>query len=164
MGRTCVWVSAFRNSVIHKILSEFLQPFRYVGIIHSHFYLVLVGLFNNSSDVSKEYGSLRTCLSTLSLDTIAGGWSEWSISVEDVMGVEMDELEEELVVKPGTTIGTKFSVLQCVPIPFLMRRGFWPLIHSYEYPCSSQSFPGDKTAGVSSRTTFIVKNIPNSLT
>ena len=31
MRRTRVWVSAFRNSVIHKILSEFLQPFRYVG-------------------------------------------------------------------------------------------------------------------------------------
>ena len=33
----------------------------------------------------------------------------------------------------------------------------------YKYPCSSQSFPSDKTAGVSSKT-FIVKNIPNSLT
>ena len=45
----------------------------------------LVGLFNNSSDVSEEYGSHRSCLSTLSLDT-----------VEDVMGVEVDELEEDL--------------------------------------------------------------------
>ena len=34
---------------------------------------ILVGLFNNSSVVSEEYGSPRTCLSTLSLDTIAGG-------------------------------------------------------------------------------------------
>ena len=25
---------------------------------------------------------------------------------------------------------------------------FWPLIHSEEYPCSSQRFPSDKTAGV----------------
>ena len=37
---------------------------------------------------------------------------------------EVDELEEELVEKPGTTIGTKFSVLQCVRTPFLMRCGF----------------------------------------
>ena len=37
------------------------------------------------------------------------------------------------------------------------------MIHSYEYPCSSQSFPSDKTAGISSRT-FKVKNISNSLT
>ena len=44
-----------------------------------------------------------------------------------------------------------------------MRCGFWPLIHSYEYPCSSQSVPSDKTAGVSSRTNM-VKNISNSLT
>ena len=28
MRRTCVWISVFRNSVIHKIFSEFLQPFR----------------------------------------------------------------------------------------------------------------------------------------
>ena len=34
-----------------------------------------------------------------------------------------DEVEEELV-KPGTTIGTKFSVLQSIRIPFFMRCGF----------------------------------------
>ena len=44
-----------------------------------------------------------------------------------------------------------------------MRCGFWPLIHFWEYPCSSQSFPSDETAGVFSRT-FKVKNISNSLT
>ena len=44
-----------------------------------------------------------------------------------------------------------------------MRCGFWPLIHSWEYPCPSQSFPSDNTAGVSSRS-FIVKNISNSPT
>ena len=148
--------------------------------------VILVGLFNNSSYVSEEYGSLRTCLSTLSLDTIAGGWSEFSNSVEDVVGVEIDDLEEdvgwsicclegvmdveegkleeELADKPRTTIGKKFSVLHCIRIPFLFKRcGFWPLIHSYEYPCLSQSFPNDKTAGVSLRT-FIVKNKSNSLT
>ena len=56
-----------------------------------------------------------------------------------------------------------FPVLHCIRIPFFTRSGFWPLIHSYEYPCSSQSFPSDNTAGVLSRT-FIVKNISNSLT
>ena len=95
-----------------------------------HFYLVLVGLVNNSSEVSEEYGSLRSCLSTRSLDTITGWWSishGYHLSclstlshdtVEDVMGGEVDELEEELVDKPGTTIGTKFSVLHCIRIPF----------------------------------------------
>ena len=34
------------------------------------------------------------------------------------MVVEEDKLEEELVDKPGTTIGTKFSVLHCIQIPF----------------------------------------------
>ena len=35
-----------------------------------------------------------------------------------VMGVEVDKLEEELADKPGTTIGTKFSELHCIRIPF----------------------------------------------
>ena len=40
------------------------------------------------------------------------------------MDVEESKLEEELVDKPGTMIGTMFSVLHCVGIPFLMRCGF----------------------------------------
>ena len=42
MRRTCVWVSAFRNSVIHKIFSEFLQPLRCVGIRASPCLLVIL--------------------------------------------------------------------------------------------------------------------------
>ena len=61
---------------------------------------------------------------------------EWSIScLKGVMGVEVDELEgvidveevkleEELVDKPETTTRTKFSVLHCIRIPFLLRCGF----------------------------------------
>ena len=47
------------------------------------------------------------------------------------IGVRKDDedVEDELV-KPGTTSGTKFSVLQIIRIPSLMRCGFWPLIHS----------------------------------
>ena len=44
--------------------------------------------------------------------------------------LEVDEDPEDELDKPGTTIGTKFSVLQIIRIPFLMRCGFWPLIHS----------------------------------
>ena len=43
---------------------------------------------------------------------------------EVVMGVEQGKLEEELGDEPGTTIGTKFSVLQIIRIPSLMRCGF----------------------------------------
>ena len=43
----------------------------------------------------------------------------WSIScLESVVDVEEGKLEEELFDKPGTTIGTKFSVLHCIRIPF----------------------------------------------
>ena len=43
---------------------------------------------------------------------------------------EVDEDPEDELDKPGTTIGTKFSVLHGILIPFLMRCGFRPLIHS----------------------------------
>ena len=59
------------------------------------------------------------------------------------MDVEQGKLEEELIDKPGTTIGTKFFVLHCLRRPFSMICGFWPLIN---------------TAGVFSMA-FIVKNI-----
>ena len=39
---------------------------------------------------------------------------------ESVIDVEEGKLEEELADKPGTTIGTKFSVLHCIRKPFLM--------------------------------------------
>ena len=38
--------------------------------------------------------------------------------------LEVDEDQEDELDKPGTTIGTKFSVLQIIRIPFLMRCGF----------------------------------------
>ena len=37
---------------------------------------------------------------------------------------EVDEDTEEELDMPGTTMGTKFSVLQIIRIPFLMRCGF----------------------------------------
>ena len=37
---------------------------------------------------------------------------------------KVDEDAEEELDKPGTTIGTKFSVLQIIRIPSLMRCGF----------------------------------------
>ena len=61
-----------------------------------------------------------------------GWWGRWAWGrrrminscFEGVMDVEEGKLKEELVDKPGTTIGTKFSVLQCIRIPFLMRLWF----------------------------------------
>ena len=117
-----------KNSRVSLSVQEFFQPHDFLWILatipvlrtcvwlsYSFGFGIFVGLFNKSCDVSEEYGSLRTCLSTLSLDTIAGGWSEWSMSFE---GVEVDELEEEFGDKPGTTIGTKFSVLHWIRILF----------------------------------------------
>ena len=47
---------------------------------------------------------------------------------------------------------TKFFQLHCIRKSNLLRCGFWPLIHSCEHSSSSQSFPSDNAAGVSSRT------------
>ena len=44
--------------------------------------------------------------------------------LEGVVDVEEGKLEEELVDKPGTTIGTKFSMLHCIRIPFLNEMWF----------------------------------------
>ena len=53
---------------------------------------------------------------------------EWLSCFDGVFEVD-DDPEDELD-KPGTTIGTKFSVLHIIRIPSLMRCGFGPLIHS----------------------------------
>ena len=43
---------------------------------------------------------------------------------------EVDDDPQDELDKLGTTNGTKFSVLHVIRIPFLMRCGFWSLIHS----------------------------------
>ena len=53
---------------------------------------------------------------------------EWLSYLKGVL--EVDEDPENKLDKPGTTIGTKFSVLQIIRIPSSMRCSFWPLIHS----------------------------------
>ena len=105
---------------------------------------ISIGSCNNSSGVSEMYGFRRACLSSLSLDSIAGWWSERSISWPDgVVGVEVDELEE-VVGKPGTAIGTKFSVLHCIRMPVLMRCGFfdrWSIHVSIRFRRQQNSSP-----------------------
>ena len=95
---------------------------------------------------SIPHKSPRSCQATLSLDTIeevmvgevdeleedAGSSISCLENVMDAAEIKLEEikLEEELVDKPRTTIGTKFSVLHCIRKPFFMRCGFWPLVHS----------------------------------
>ena len=105
MRRTGVWVSASRNSIIHEIFSEFLQPFRYVG--------------TNGSPRSKSWSSFL-------FGFWFSGWLGQQVStffpfnmftwrrlldrnlshtgLEGVMVVEEGKLEEELADKPGITI------------------------------------------------------------
>ena len=60
-------------------------------------------------------------------DEVEEGDEEWLSCLEGVF--EVDEDAEDELDKPGTTKGTKFSVLQGIRIPFLMRC-CWPLNHS----------------------------------
>ena len=159
MRRTGVWVSVFRNSVIHKIFSEFLQQLRdfrtqwlwlcskqWVSPFYRGFFFIcfwifgwLGGAYRNQQQTtgftvlsSPQHLNLTQALDTLilwislSLDAVVVG-EEDEIEedvercfscLEGVIEVEGWELDEELVDKPGTTIGTKFSVLQYVRIPF----------------------------------------------
>ena len=185
MRRTGVWVSVFRNSVIHEIFSEFLQSLQDVGTqLVSPFYRgfcsyldFLVDLDNNGShrsfcstcelDTDTRWESIPLKSSharvSLSLDTVIIGEIDelekdvgWLCScLEGLIDVEEWELDEELDDKSGSTIGTKFSVLHCIRIPFLMKCGFWPLIHSWEHPFSSPSFLSDKTSDVFSSQEYI---------
>ena len=50
--------------------------------------------------------------------------TEISPAVDEEGEDEEDEEAEEELDKPGTTVRTKFSVLQNIRIPFLMRCGF----------------------------------------
>ena len=110
MRRTGVWVSAFRNSVIHENFSEFLKPFRYVGIQRISPFLIVVFIFIWFW-VGLVNGSPRSVLSTGSLDTVTRRiyptefflcFSPTVLSldtVEDVMVGEVDQLEEDVDVQ-----------------------------------------------------------------
>ena len=60
---------------------------------------------------------------------------QWLSCLEGVIEVEGWEPEKKLVDKPGTTMGTKFSVLHCIRIPFFMRCGFdrWSIHRSIRF-------------------------------
>ena len=138
------------NSCSHSGMSANNGSLRSI-VVSSWFGLeFLVGLGNNGSSRSIfnildtctgwESIPLRSSLSRVSLSphTIVVGEVDeleedvgWLRScLESVIEVEEWELDEELDDKPGTTIGTKFSVWHCIRIPFLMKCGFWLLIHS----------------------------------
>ena len=64
------------NSCSHSGMSEWHGSHRTRSWSSFSFgFGILVGLVNSSSGISEEHGSLRSCLSTRSLDTIAGWWS-----------------------------------------------------------------------------------------
>ena len=209
MRRTSVWVSLFRNSVIHKILSKFLQPFRYVGMARISPFLIVVFIlicFGVFGWLSRQAALLRfqksTGLSVLAtqhvyLTQVLDGnlsphgsprflsnhtfaWHSWrchgwcgrrawgrrgmTIScLEGSWMLKKASLRKNLLTNQEPRSERSSPCCTVSEYRFSWDVVFWPLLHSCEYPCSSQSFPGDKTAGVSSRT-FIVKNISNSLT
>ena len=112
----------------------------------SSFFFVLVLRF---------FLSVETCLSLRPVFEL----EEDKSGTDDVE----DEAVPELVVNPAMTKGTKCSVLKAILFPCLFSCGRWPLAHTLEYPCSSQSFPSDRTAGVSSRNCTVTKR-PRSWT
>ena len=163
-----------KNSRVRPCVLELLRP--------QDFLWILLTIFGRSRNKSHRTGSVssflfvffgfywfwrhvspRAWLLILSLRVVSGRNVETTESCgNDAWNVCVAELEEP-VDEPGTTIGTQFSVLHCIRLPSSIRCGFWPLVHSYEYPWSSQNFQSERTAGVSSRS-FTVTNKSNSLT
>ena len=88
MRRTGVWVSLFRNFIIHHIFSEFLQPLRdfrtqrvtpfYHGLLFMGLWVFLVGLATLLVIGFTATTGLPALSSTLELDTCTG---EVSLSV-----------------------------------------------------------------------------------
>ena len=133
----------FRNFIIHQNFPEFLQPlwdlriqrvssfyrsFLFIsfwGFIGSGFIRFTWSIINRSWEMSLLFPSF---LSRIWISVTVGEEDqdeeddeEWLSCLEGVFDVDEDP-EDELD-KPGTTIGMKFSVLQSIRIPFLMRCG-----------------------------------------
>ena len=129
----------YLNSWSHSGMSEYNGSLGFRFLFGFGFSVGLVNesprSFRSTCELDTDAGSESVphmsafALVSLSLDTVRVGEVDeleedvgWLIScLEGVMDVEEGKLEEELVDKPGTTIGTKFSVLHCIRIPFFMR-------------------------------------------
>ena len=149
MRRIGVRASLQWNFIIHQIFHEFLQSFQDLKIVTQNlpfdrglFILFVLGIWlawfstsspflssTNSHTGTGEMSLLR--VSSLSRTGISPTVDEESEDEEDeerlscFMDVrKIDEDPEDELDKPGTTIGTKFSVLQIIRIPSLMRCGF----------------------------------------
>ena len=148
MRRTGERISLYWNFIIHQIFPEFLQPLRDLriqrvaqfnrGFFFVFFCFLLDWVPSCRPDLTGEMSlSIRSSRSRVRIsltvgeeDEVEEDDEEWLCCLEGVLEVDESDPEEELADKPGTTIGTKFSVLQGIRIPFKMRSGFGPLIHS----------------------------------
>ena len=151
----------FWNTFIYQILPELLWPFwQILRRVSSHFFVVVIFVW-----IFGFCWSMRRVSSYFLTHALTSCWCWMLRGGHGVLrwrcrrSVNEDELEE-LVDRPGTTKGTEFAVLQSIFLPFLMRCGFWPPFQWWLHQWSSQSFPSERTAGVSSRS-ITVKNKSN---
>ena len=92
----------------------------------------------------------------LSLLVDAGCSASCNTDVGDAGAAEFEELADE----PRTKIGTQFAVLHLTRLPSLMICGFWPVVHSKEYPLSVQSFPSEREQPVYLREALLSRMNP----
>ena len=67
---------------------------------------------------SRSRASLPLDVTVGDEDELEEDVEQWLSCLESVLEVDWSEPEDELADTPGTTIGTKFSVLHCIRIPF----------------------------------------------
>ena len=134
------------------LLFWFSSRHRNVGLSESEYkycasFIVLPLLLTSSPSLLVACSSLR--FNTEPEDELEAALfpDAWSASgLNDSCGCDVGETDN-----PGTTRGTKLSVLQIIVFPSLVNRGSRPQTHSQEYPWSLQSLPSNRTAGVSSK-------------
>ena len=134
----CVWV---RRQLFHQMFFELRQPVKNMGqrIVPSRRSFFYFGFGFSGFPAPVSWWLVRHFAPILNLKTNSKNES-CDCDLEN-------ELLPELADHPGTTRGTKLSVLQMILFPFGVNRGIWPLTHSKECPWSSQSLPCDWTAG-----------------
>ena len=84
----------------------------------STFVDTLTGEMSLSIRSSRSQVSLPLDVTVGDEDELEEDVEQWLSCLESVLEVDWSQPEDELADKPGTTIGTKFSVLQCNRIPF----------------------------------------------
>ena len=113
MRRTGVRVSMFKNFIIHQIFFEFLQPVSpfFQQRVSPFFLWLFFSLVLEFYWLGQHRVSPIVTFNSTMLNNDSPVLKVSLKLTDQILKTKLDD-------KPGTTIGTKFSVLHCIRIPF----------------------------------------------